>query len=69
MSSQTSSLSGIFPSTSHFFTSPSEGKPTRSGVDLYARFAFAGAVCCGVTHGALTPGKNNNNNNNTNQYY
>ncbi|CAG8525397.1 9897_t:CDS:2 [Ambispora gerdemannii] len=26
-----------------------------TGVDLYARFAFSGAVCCGVTHGALTP--------------
>lgn len=26
-----------------------------TGVDLYARFAFAGAVCCSVTHGALTP--------------
>jgi solute carrier family 25 (mitochondrial phosphate transporter), member 3 len=25
------------------------------GLDLYARFAFAGAVCCSVTHGALTP--------------
>ncbi|KAF1994551.1 mitochondrial carrier [Amniculicola lignicola CBS 123094] len=30
--------------------------PTKpSGVDLYARFAFAGAVCCAVTHGGLTP--------------
>lgn len=26
-----------------------------SGVALYSRFAFAGAVCCAVTHGALTP--------------
>ncbi|KUL85591.1 hypothetical protein ZTR_08074 [Talaromyces verruculosus] len=26
-----------------------------SGLDLYSRFAFAGAVCCSVTHGALTP--------------
>jgi solute carrier family 25 (mitochondrial phosphate transporter), member 3 len=26
-----------------------------SGVGLYSRFAFAGAVCCSVTHGALTP--------------
>ncbi|KAF2769353.1 mitochondrial carrier [Teratosphaeria nubilosa] len=26
-----------------------------SGVDLYSRFAFAGAVCCSVTHGAMTP--------------
>jgi solute carrier family 25 phosphate transporter 3 len=28
-------------------------KPT--GLGLYGRFAFAGAVCCSVTHGALTP--------------
>lgn len=26
-----------------------------SGVNLYSRFAFAGAVCCAVTHGAFTP--------------
>ena len=26
-----------------------------SGLDLYSRFAFAGAVCCSVTHGAFTP--------------
>ncbi|KAF2123441.1 mitochondrial phosphate carrier protein-like protein [Dothidotthia symphoricarpi CBS 119687] len=26
-----------------------------TGLDLYSRFAFAGAVCCAVTHGALTP--------------
>ncbi|KAG9295120.1 hypothetical protein G9A89_006101 [Geosiphon pyriformis] len=26
-----------------------------TGVDLYSRFAFSGAVCCAVTHGALTP--------------
>ncbi len=26
-----------------------------SSVSLYSRFAFAGAVCCSVTHGALTP--------------
>jgi solute carrier family 25 phosphate transporter 3 len=30
-------------------------KPSPTGVDLYARFAIAGAVCCSVTHGALTP--------------
>ncbi|KAG9007736.1 Cu/Pi carrier [Tulasnella sp. 427] len=29
--------------------------PKPTGLDLYARFAFAGAVCCSVTHGALTP--------------
>jgi solute carrier family 25 phosphate transporter 3 len=26
-----------------------------SGLQLYSRFALAGAVCCAVTHGALTP--------------
>jgi solute carrier family 25 phosphate transporter 3 len=26
-----------------------------SGINLYSRFAFAGAVCCAVTHGGLTP--------------
>ncbi|KAI9780394.1 MAG: mitochondrial phosphate carrier protein [Peltula sp. TS41687] len=26
-----------------------------SGLALYSRFAFAGAVCCSITHGALTP--------------
>jgi solute carrier family 25 phosphate transporter 3 len=26
-----------------------------TGIDLYSRFAFAGAVCCSVTHGGLTP--------------
>lgn len=29
--------------------------PQLSGVSLYSRFALAGAVCCSVTHGALTP--------------
>lgn len=26
-----------------------------SGLNLYSRFALAGAICCSVTHGALTP--------------
>lgn len=26
-----------------------------SGIALYSRFALAGAICCSVTHGALTP--------------
>lgn len=26
-----------------------------SGIALYSRFALAGAVCCSVTHGGLTP--------------
>ena len=32
---------------------PAPDAPT--GLGLYSRFAFAGAVCCSVTHGALTP--------------
>jgi solute carrier family 25 phosphate transporter 3 len=31
-------------------------EPTKlTGLQLYSRFAFAGAVCCSVTHGGLTP--------------
>ncbi|KAI1470989.1 mitochondrial phosphate carrier protein Mir1 [Daldinia caldariorum] len=26
-----------------------------SGISLYSKFALAGAICCSVTHGALTP--------------
>ncbi|CCC10914.1 hypothetical protein SMACR_04143 [Sordaria macrospora] len=29
--------------------------PPMSAANLYARFALAGAICCSVTHGALTP--------------
>lgn len=29
------------------------GTPT--GFDLYSRFALAGAICCSVTHGGMTP--------------
>lgn len=36
-------------------SSPSAVAPSPTGIDLYSRFAFAGAVCCAVTHGALTP--------------
>ena len=42
-----------------FIAAPAEpaapGAPRPKGADLYARFAFAGAVCCSVTHAALTP--------------
>ncbi|KAJ5788904.1 uncharacterized protein N7518_005915 [Penicillium psychrosexuale] len=30
-------------------------KEEMSALNLYSRFAFAGAVCCAVTHGAATP--------------
>ncbi|KAF4967027.1 hypothetical protein FSARC_5318 [Fusarium sarcochroum] len=46
-------------------SSPAIAQPTKavaneppkklSGFPLYSRFAFAGAVCCSITHGALTP--------------
>lgn len=26
-----------------------------SGINLYSRFALAGALCCSITHGGLTP--------------
>lgn len=29
--------------------------PGPQGLALYSRFALAGAVCCSVTHGGLTP--------------
>lgn len=43
----------IIASPAAEFPQPPSSTPT--GVDLYARFAFAGAVCCALTHGALTP--------------
>jgi solute carrier family 25 phosphate transporter 3 len=36
-------------------TIKSETPEKLSGVALYSRFAFAGAVCCSITHGGLTP--------------
>ena len=29
--------------------------PPPTGVSLFARYALAGAACCSITHGALTP--------------
>jgi len=34
---------------------PASAPGQLSGVGLYSRFALAGAICCSVTHGALTP--------------
>lgn len=32
------------------------GTPEKlSGLQLYSRFALAGAICCSVTHGGFTP--------------
>ncbi|CAO3634399.1 unnamed protein product [Mucor hiemalis] len=33
--------------------SPAGDVAAPTGANLYARFALAGAVCCGVTHGAM----------------
>lgn len=51
----------MFPSQSTLkknFYIPSvaaDSAPAPTGANLYARFAFAGAVCCAITHGAMTP--------------
>ena len=34
---------------------PAPATASHTGLALYSRFALAGAVCCSVTHGALTP--------------
>jgi solute carrier family 25 (mitochondrial phosphate transporter), member 3 len=35
---------------------PTAQEPKKlTGFALYSRIAFAGAVCCSVTHGGLTP--------------
>lgn len=36
-------------------SAPAPTQKGPQGADLIARFAFAGAVCCSVTHGAFTP--------------
>jgi solute carrier family 25 phosphate transporter 3 len=42
--------------TSTGATKVEAAKPVQlSGAQLYSRFALAGAICCSVTHGALTP--------------
>lgn len=42
--------------SSHTMAAVTAPKDTpKSGLALYSRFAFAGAVCCSVTHGAVTP--------------
>ncbi|CAG8199418.1 unnamed protein product [Penicillium nalgiovense] len=34
---------------------PAASKQEMSALNLYSRFAFAGAMCCAITHGAATP--------------
>ncbi|KAJ5615011.1 Mitochondrial carrier protein [Penicillium hordei] len=34
---------------------PTAPKQEMSALSLYSRFAFAGAMCCAITHGAATP--------------
>ncbi|RSH81928.1 mitochondrial phosphate carrier protein [Apiotrichum porosum] len=44
------------PGVSNFYApAATEASAAPTGVDLYARFALAGALGCAVTHGALTP--------------
>jgi len=45
---------GVMPQT-FVAASAAEAPASPTGVDLYSRFAFAGAMCCSITHGALTP--------------
>ncbi len=33
--------------------SPAGDAVAPTGANLYARFALAGAICCGITHGAM----------------
>lgn len=49
-----SRMSGTTIATPQSTGSAAEPKKL-SGINLYSRFAFAGAVCCPVTHGGLTP--------------
>ncbi|KAI8882896.1 mitochondrial carrier [Backusella circina FSU 941] len=35
--------------------SPAVDAAAPTGANLYARFALAGAICCAITHGAMTP--------------
>ncbi|KAL1405880.1 mitochondrial phosphate carrier protein [Vanrija albida] len=43
------------PNKSFYAPAAVEAKPAPTGIDLYSRFALAGALGCAVTHGALTP--------------
>lgn len=50
------SLLSSFSPSSYTMAAVTAPKDTpKSGLALYSRFAFAGAVCCSVTHGAVTP--------------
>ena len=37
------------------YKAPTLAPEKLSGFALYSRFALAGAVCCSITHGGLTP--------------
>ncbi|KAI9487176.1 MAG: mitochondrial carrier domain-containing protein [Benjaminiella poitrasii] len=39
----------------NFIVPSPAGDAAPTGANLYARFALAGAICCGITHGAMTP--------------
>ncbi|RKF82225.1 Mitochondrial phosphate carrier protein [Golovinomyces cichoracearum] len=52
-SSSISSSSAKINAATNEFTPSNTEKPT--GIALYSRYALAGALCCSVTHGGLTP--------------
>ncbi|KAI8096652.1 mitochondrial carrier domain-containing protein [Halteromyces radiatus] len=45
----------MLPQQKFIASSPAGDVAAPTGADLYARFALAGAVCCSITHGAMTP--------------
>jgi solute carrier family 25 phosphate transporter 3 len=47
--------SPLFPVGAFPIPAVVEAGKAPTGIDLYSRFALAGAICCSVTHGALTP--------------
>ncbi|KAG8833571.1 Cu/Pi carrier [Serendipita sp. 399] len=56
MSSYRSPILDYFPIRAGGDVAPvAGGPPPPTGVSLFARYALAGAVCCSVTHGGLTP--------------
>ncbi|KAG8847766.1 Cu/Pi carrier [Serendipita sp. 411] len=56
MSSYRSPILAYFPIRAGGDVAPvAGGPPPPTGVSLFMRYALAGAVCCSVTHGALTP--------------
>ncbi|KAI8332129.1 mitochondrial carrier domain-containing protein [Chlamydoabsidia padenii] len=45
----------MLPQQKFFVPSVAGDNAAPTGANLYARFALAGAICCSITHGAMTP--------------